>query len=248
MATGIWPLNPWHVIRKLQPAVRKRRDTLGTLSTPRTAWGIRNRVRSGVEVLNQIALLARSPAEGNIARDRFTGLLRELGHQLEAEIAEKELYIESNRRLQGKQNIFNTTDKRQLSVARVLNGTELIRLRDARLAKDAKKPPGPPPPATKSKRIFTKKQATQTRKKPPPTPSTHQSPPRIQEVVICDTPTVVFLDLSQEESDDEQLSDDEWNSSPATSALYSKSTLQPATNTKLLPDHPLHMSLRSCRQ
>jgi len=92
------------------------------------------------------------------------------------------------------------------------------------------------------------KQATQTRKKPPPTSSTHQSPPRIQEVVICDTPMVVFLDLSQEESDDEQLSDDEWNSSPATSALHSKSTLQPATNTKLLPDHPLHMSLRSRRQ
>jgi len=146
MAMGIWPLNPRHVIGKLQQAVRKRRDILGTLSTPCTAWGIRNRVRSGVEVLNQIALLALSPAEGNIARDRITGLLRELGHQVEAEIAEKELYIESNRRLQGTQKIFNTTDKRQLSVARVLDGTELIRLRDAWLAKDAKKPPTHPHP------------------------------------------------------------------------------------------------------
>ena len=155
---------------------------------------------------------ALNPAEGNIACARFTGPLCELGHQLEGEIAEKELYLELNSRLQGTQNIFNTTDKRQLSVARVLNGSELIRLRDALLAKDVKKPPRASAQDPKSKRIYTKKQATQTHKKPPPMASTHQSPRVIQEVVISDTPMVVFLDLSQGESEDNQLSDDEWNS------------------------------------
>ena len=40
MATGIWPLNPQHIIGELQPAVPKRGDAHGTLSVPRTAWGI----------------------------------------------------------------------------------------------------------------------------------------------------------------------------------------------------------------
>jgi len=130
------------------------------------------------------------------------------------------------------------------TLARVLDGTELIRLRDARLAKDAKKPPRLPLQATKSKRIFTKKQVTQTRKKPPPTPAPHHTPPQIQELVICNTLMVAFLNSSQDESEDEQLSDDEWNSLP-TSAQHSKSTQQPSNNTKLLPDRLLNMSLRS---
>ena len=106
----------------------------------------------------------------------------------------------------------------------------------------------PPRPATKPKRIFTKKQATQARKKPPPTPSADQSPPGIQEVIIRDTPMVVFLDPSQDENEDEELTDKEWNSSPSTSSAHSKLSLKPSNNTKLLPDRPLHMSLRSRQQ
>ncbi|KAG0639835.1 hypothetical protein HOY80DRAFT_1000634 [Tuber brumale] len=128
ITTGIWPLNPQRVLGKLQPVIIKQRDTLGTLSAPRTAWAIRNRVRLGVNVLNQMTLLTLTRAVEKLARDRITGILQELGHQLEAEIAENELYIKSNRKLPGTQKIFNTTDKRQLSVARVLDGTELIRL------------------------------------------------------------------------------------------------------------------------
>jgi len=176
MATGIWPLNPRCVIGMLQLVVPKRRETLGTLSNPLTAWSIRNRGRSAVGALCPMASLSLAPPEGTIARE---GLLQELEHQLEAEIAEKELYIESNCRLQGTQKIFNTTDKRQLSVARVLDGTKLIQLRDARLAKHAKKPPQLRLQATKSKWTFTKKQITQTRKKPPPIPASHLTPPQI---------------------------------------------------------------------
>ena len=49
------------------------------------------------------------------------------------------------------------------------------------------------------------KQATQAGKTRPPTPSQDQSPPRIHKVVIRDPPIIVFLDLSQDESEDEEL-------------------------------------------
>ena len=44
-------------------------------------------------------------------RDRVVELLRDLGHQLETEIAEKDLYLETNQRLQGSGCLYNTTDK-----------------------------------------------------------------------------------------------------------------------------------------
>ena len=80
MATGIWPLSPRPVIGKLQPVARKRCDILGTLSNPCTAWGIRNQVRSGVGVLNQMASLSLAPAERKLACHRITGLLQEQEH------------------------------------------------------------------------------------------------------------------------------------------------------------------------
>jgi len=64
-----------------------------------------------------------------------------LGHQLKVEIAEKELHIVSYHRLEGTPKILNTTGKIQLSVANVLDGTELLRLQDAWLANDARKAP-----------------------------------------------------------------------------------------------------------
>jgi len=61
------------------------------------------------------------------------------GHQLEEEIASKRLWRELSQKLQTGDKLYNQTDQRKLSEARVLDGETLMRLRDARLAKDEKK-------------------------------------------------------------------------------------------------------------
>jgi len=65
--------------------------------------------------------------------------MKDLGHQLEEEIAEKEISQELTHKLQNVDLIHNTTDKRKLSEARVLDGAALMQWRDARLEKDTKK-------------------------------------------------------------------------------------------------------------
>jgi len=115
-------------------------------------------------------------------------------------IADKELYQESNRQLQATSKLFNTTDRGQLSVARVLNGAELIRLHDACLIKDAKK----------ALRILVSwKKSTPERKpaKPPPIPCTPRI--RVREIVISNTPMIIFIDPKVEKSEDKQLSENE---------------------------------------
>jgi hypothetical protein len=72
------------------------------------------------------------------AGDRVRTILRNLGHQLEEEIAEKNIWQHATHQLQGVKALYNATDRRKLSEARVLNGAELIALRDRRLAKDKK--------------------------------------------------------------------------------------------------------------
>ena len=47
--------------------------------------------------------------------DRVVELLHDLGHQLESEIAEKHLYLETNQCFQGTTCLYNMTDKRQLT-------------------------------------------------------------------------------------------------------------------------------------
>lgn len=59
---------------------------------------------------------------------------------------------------------------------------------------------------------------------------------------------VVFLDPEQDESEDELLSDGEWNSLLPAVGESSKLNPRPLKNTHLLPDRPLHMSLRSRRK
>ncbi|RPB02246.1 hypothetical protein L873DRAFT_1762391, partial [Choiromyces venosus 120613-1] len=65
--------------------------------------------------------------------------MTDLGHQLEEEIAEKEVWQELTHKLQNVDLIHNATGKRKLSEARVLDGAALIKLRDAQLEKDEKR-------------------------------------------------------------------------------------------------------------
>lgn len=62
-----------------------------------------------------------------------------LRHQLEEEIASKELWRELSQKLQTGDKHDNETDRRKLSEERVLGGEALMRLRDARIEKDEKK-------------------------------------------------------------------------------------------------------------
>ena len=203
-ATGIWPLNLRRVLGKLAPPPIKQLTAIGVSRNPQTAWDIRGKVKAGKRLLD-IGFMGLEDTKVDLKgtgeiRHQVVGILRELGHQLETAIAEKELYQESNRHLQGTSKLFNTTDRRQLSVARVLNGAELMRLRDARLTKDAKKALRLP---------VSRKTSTPKRKptKPPPIPRT--PPIIVQEIVISNTPIVMFIDPEVEESEDEQLSENE---------------------------------------
>jgi hypothetical protein len=186
--------------------------------------------------------------------------MSELGHQLESEIAEKEIYQESYHRLQGTDAIYNTTDRRKLSVARVLNGAELLRLRDARLAKDAKKPcKGVKRTATRGKRAtrcIKKRNNSKAHSRGVPhlgDKSDGTRPlPEVREVVIGDSSMVIFIDPESErgESEEEEVSDKEWELIPANNQRTTgnhgyKRSREKSVSNKLLPDRPLHMSLRS---
>jgi len=148
-------------------------------------------------------------------RDQVVGILRELGHQLETVIAEKEVYQQSNRHLQGTSKLFNTTDRWQLSVARVVNGAELTRLHDPRLTKDAKKALCHP---VCRKKITPKRKPT----KHPPIPPIR--PIRVQEILISNIPMVMFVNPEVEESDSsevERLSENE-SSTPHTTPRHTR--------------------------
>ena len=244
--TGIWPLNSRCVLRKVAPERHKRRDTQGLVKNPPNAQDIRNKVKMGKSLLDLGLLTLEDSTVGERVgiRDWVVELLRDLGHQLETEIAEKDLYLETNQGLQGTACLYNTTDKRQLSVARVLDGAELIRLRDAHIEKDNNKKKVPRTYRARQK-VSTK--AAQKPKKIPPPHSSLLTPDRlVREVVIANTPMVMFIDSEVEDSEDEILSDREWDASPETLQRHPPSSpFQAPKSTK--PDRPLHMSLCSWR-
>jgi len=71
--------------------------------------------------------------------DRVTGRMRELGHQLEEELAANELSGEHCNKVQRGDKLYNQTDMTRLSEVRVLDNMALIKVRDARIEKDEKK-------------------------------------------------------------------------------------------------------------
>ena len=238
--TGIWPLNPHRVLGKLTPPAIKQLTTIGVSRNPQTAWDIRGKVKAGKRLLD-IGFMGLEDTKVDLKetsgiRDQVVGILPELSHQLETAIAEEELYQESNRHLQGTSKLFNTTDRLQLSVARVLNGAELMRLRDARLTKDAKKALRLP---VSGKTSTPKHKPT----KPPPIPRT--PPIIVQEIVISNTPMVMFIDPEVEESEDEQLSENEWSTPHMIPNHTRRSSSIFAAPKSLQPNVPLHMRLQS---
>jgi len=170
---------------------------------------------------------------------RVKTIMRELGHQLETEIAHRELYQEQSKKLQGIDPIYNKTDRRKLTEARIITGADLMRLRDIRLEKDTKpqsSTKGPRSTSLQKKKKISKQQTVQ-----------NQRP-----VMIIDEPIIIVAASAPEEVQSNhsgQLSESDWLSSSETDARQTTTTSRLRTSkrktTHILPDRPLHMMLRS---
>ena len=245
-ATGIWPLNPRRVLGKIAPPCPKRRNTLGVVKTPRTSREIRHQVKAAGKLVDSLVLPQQ--ADSGITAERVKSILSTLGHQLEEEIAEKEIWQELSHKLQNVDStLFNATDRRKLSEARVLDAEELLKLRDARLEKDRKR-------AEKSATVVAtrpQKQRTKPSKKPALTATSAKRGSQAQAITIANTPQVFLVDSEDDnhsESELEELSDNEWNSLPQTLGdLNIQEPNSPPFSSSRLPDRPLHMTLRSRR-
>lgn len=253
-ATGIWPLSARKVLLKMAPEseITARRDTIGLVTTPRQSRDIRRRVQAAGILLDQglagLTLTDNPPTSSDPDADakrilhRVKGIMRDLGHQLETTIAERDLYKDETRKLQGVNPIYNQVDGRKLSEARFLSAATLMELRDKRLRKDALK-------AAKGGRkklsSSSKDTSAAQQKKPPRTPIS-------REVIINNTPMVMVIDSDDGNtswSDSDETSDGEWNSQkkplPPKSPKLVTRTRRTTTSRRLIPDRPLHMSLRS---
>ena len=174
--------------------------------------------------------------------------MRDLGHQLETEIAHSNIYIEKMRKLQGLAQAYNKTDRRVLSRAHILSGSALMELRDKRLALDAKRD------ADKTARA-EKKAAAKSRKVPAKTSHrATKAPPN---------PSVVILTDDENETMGGNTSDDSWADVPILGNdgfnpgpiqhknMVGESPQEPQSPLfsagRLAPDRPLHRALRSRR-
>ncbi|KAG0127735.1 hypothetical protein HOY82DRAFT_613044 [Tuber indicum] len=144
--------------------------------------------------------------------------MRELGHQLETEIAQRELYQELSKKLQGIDPIYNKTDRWKLTEARIITGADLMRLRDIRLEKDTK-----PPSSIKGTR------STSLQKK--------------RKSLDTTAPEEVQSNHSGELSESDWISSEEPDNSQTTKP--SQPGTRRRKSTHILPDRPLHMRLRS---
>ncbi|KAG0642396.1 hypothetical protein HOY80DRAFT_1106531 [Tuber brumale] len=167
--------------------------------------------------------------------DQVQGIMCFLGHQLEEEIAGKELLREQSQRLQSSDKLYNATDWRKLSEGRVLDRAALIKLRDA---------------------FCVRKAATKTKRQPPTTPCSHPTPTtswpthvRTNIVTISKRPHLLVMDseeVSTKESSPEDICDSEWSSviilGPSPSWLPGR-TLPPPSQRQ--PTSTTYMILRS---
>ena len=182
---------------------------------------------------------------------RIKVIMRDLEHQLETEIAHSDLYVEQSRKLQGLAHVYNKTDRRILSKARILSGAVLMELRDKRLAMDAKKD------ADKAARALKIASGTKgkTTKEPAKTTRRAKKNPL--------NPPIPVPTGDEDETGGGNISDDSWADVP----ILSNDGLFPASipevdivggssgkqqsplfsGRRLAPDRPLHMSLRSRR-
>jgi hypothetical protein len=258
LACGICPLNPRRVLGKVSPLEPKRRDTIGVVKHPETSQDIRRRVLSATQLLTTLQLAHGPEKELKQHAERVRNILRDLGHQLEEQIAEKEIWQEITHRLQGVDVIYNATDKRKLSEARVLSGKDLMMLRDARLAKNEKSgKKRPMKRATKStstyKRGNTRKgrtKQTDKRRVQQHRPCGGSRGPRQQMVLIEECHQIALVDSEDDTSSDnesEEISDEEWDQLSSRPSVRQDKLAghDPPIRSSALPDQPLHMSLRS---
>ncbi|KAG0639922.1 hypothetical protein HOY80DRAFT_1043405 [Tuber brumale] len=126
----------------MRPEVSSRRDTFGLIAIPWKSKDIRRQVQVAESLLDtgmaSLSLKDDVQTMDQIMIIQVKTIMRELGHQLETEIAQQELYQEQSKKLQGIVPIYNKTDRRKLTEARIITGADLMRLHDIRLEKDIK--------------------------------------------------------------------------------------------------------------
>ncbi|KAG0132708.1 hypothetical protein HOY82DRAFT_605993 [Tuber indicum] len=197
--------------------------------------------------------------------DHVKTIRRSLGHQLEEEIASKELWQEHSYTLQTSKKLYNNTDRRKLSVARDRGGDKLLNLPDACLDKDRKQASHTAKVTHKGRRSGGKLLLAQPKKvvqKAPRRISDHQSTvkrpatpmvlgPLVQQVMIASTAMVVLIDSEYDpasESESDELSDFQWSTNDPISYKQfpnSQSCLMPAC--RIRPSKPIfRMILNSC--
>lgn len=260
LACGISPLNPWRVLGKVAPLESKRRNTLGVVKHPETSRDIRGHIQSATNLLAAIQLTdapaPRSESQNQV--NHVSKILRDLGHQLEEHIAEKEIWRDMSHRLQGVDKIYNATDRRKLSEARALGGKDLRLLRDACLEKDEKsaaKRAGRKTATRGAGNRYRGARRAQSGRKPkalqPTTPQRERGPFPLL-VSINETPQIALVDSEDDFSstdESEELSDEEWSHLPPemSSPQSILESEDPPIRSSSRPDQPLHMSLRSRR-
>jgi hypothetical protein len=187
-----------------------------------------------------------SEKERDLVEKRVRDILRDLGHQLEEEIAERNIWLQTTHRLQGVKTVFNATDRRKLSEARVLDGAELIKLRDARLVKDAKAV------HDKLKKSLTKVATgfRKGRRRVKPARVIAVSSSMTTRTISGQTCQPASVGMEEEEGSEtslDEITEEDWDSTEPDfdhrrQPLFSH---DPPVRTYRAPDQPLHMSLRS---
>lgn len=262
-ATGIWPLCARKVLTKVpRDAARSEsepRDSPGAIASPRSNREIRRKVQVAEQLLAQsfeaLAIDSPTAATGRLIIAHVTAIMQELGHQLETEIAQTQLFQEQSRKLQSMQHIYDETSYPHLSVPASPSGAVLTELRDKGLAKDNPKKAAVKVKRTTAKTARTSK--TPTRKKP--TTKTQKRPrapktPQPHAITTKQTPAVIVESGGDEESwaDVEVLGKGDPVNPRELASARPRASVHPADptspiqrNSRIQPDRPLHKRLRS---
>jgi len=254
-STGIYPLNPRSILGKLNPKSVKRRDILRILKLATASHEIHHNVLATSQLLANLSL-----KDTHTMVDRITGIMRELGHQLEEEIPSNKLWHELSNKLPTGDRLYNQTVQRKLSEASLLDSAAIMKLGDARIATDEKKKKARLPAKRKSRPSGTPVRARKVTSKPkqklPPacsdTPTmtaTHHFASRANIITIAATPQVLAMDsaaVSSDDSEPEEISDSEWSRviALAPPSLLTHPRSFSSSNQPVSPP-ALHMSLRT---
>ena len=231
----------------------KRCHTIGIIKQPGGSREIWHKVQAAGKILTNQSL------EGNHSAtsvDRVNGIMRSLGHQLEEEITSKELWRELTLKLQNSDKLYNATDRRKLSEARVLDTAALMELREAHLEKDVKKQNGQETRKCQNGTPVQVRKGILKVRQPPkilsPNLSQLATPirPTSHTNIISIAATPIFSSwiqrVSTDESEPEELSDSDWAlvivlAPAAVSGRHTPNRLSPES----LYTSPFRMNLRT---